>query len=313
MDRTTTSPEFRPMRIWTAAPCAPGLLGVALHRLLHSQRGVAGPDGVVFVGERRPEERHDAVAHHLVDGALVAMDRLHHALQHRVEELPRFLGVAVGEQLHRALEVGEQNGDLLALALQGGLGGEDLLGEVPGRVGVRGWRDVRPVALPARRAPHSPQNFWLVDWARCRRAHGGESGATVPAELLAGRVLMLAGGTVHPWASLVGGPRLARAGQESQCWEAQPCYGTGPLVGWPAASIAAIRERAMPGGGGSSMTRSKPSARELAILTGFQGPEIFWGTDREKPLRSRSEKRRGAAVVVLRATASAAHSACGAR
>ncbi len=116
---------------------AADLLGVALDRLLHPQRGIAGADRVVLVGERRAEERHDPVAHDLVDGALVAVDGLHHALEHGVEELARLLGIAVGEQLHRALEVGEEHGDLLALALQGGLGGEDLLGEVLGGVGLR--------------------------------------------------------------------------------------------------------------------------------------------------------------------------------
>jgi len=64
------------------------------------------------------------------------MDGLHHVLQHRVEELARLLGVAVGEQLHRSLEVSEENRDLLGLALQGGLGGEYLLGEVLGSVGL---------------------------------------------------------------------------------------------------------------------------------------------------------------------------------
>ena len=73
------------------------------------------------MGERRAEQRHDAVAHHLVDGALVAMDGLHHPLEDGIEELARLLGIAVGEQLHRALEVGEEDGDLLALALEGGL------------------------------------------------------------------------------------------------------------------------------------------------------------------------------------------------
>ena len=67
---------------------------------------------------------------HLVDRALVAVHGLHHALEDRVEELARLLGIAVGEQLHRALEVGEQHRDLLALAFERGLGGEDLLGEV---------------------------------------------------------------------------------------------------------------------------------------------------------------------------------------
>ena len=86
--------------------------------LLHPECRVASPHGVVLVGERRAEEGHDAVAHHLVDGAFVAVDGLHHSLEHRVEELARLLGIAVGEQLHGALEVGEEHGDLLALAFQ---------------------------------------------------------------------------------------------------------------------------------------------------------------------------------------------------
>ena len=113
-------------------------LRVLRDRLLHPQRRVARPHRVVLVGERRAEERHDAVAHDLVDRALVAVDGLHHPLEHRVEELPRLLGVAVGEQLHRALEVGEEDRDLLALAFEGGLGVEDAFGEV--LRGVPFWR-----------------------------------------------------------------------------------------------------------------------------------------------------------------------------
>jgi len=66
------------------------------------------------------------------------VDGLHHVLEDGVEELPRLLGIAVGEQLHRSLEVGEEDGDLLALAFESGLGGEDFLGEVLGGVGIRG-------------------------------------------------------------------------------------------------------------------------------------------------------------------------------
>jgi len=36
----------------------------------------------------------------------------------------------VGEQLHRALQIGEEDRDLLALTLKCGLRGEDLLGDV---------------------------------------------------------------------------------------------------------------------------------------------------------------------------------------
>jgi len=91
-------------------------LGVALHRLLHAEGGVAGAHRVILVRERRTEERHYAVAHHLVHGALVAMDRLHHPFEHGVEDLARLLGIAVGEQFHRALEVREEDRHLLALA-----------------------------------------------------------------------------------------------------------------------------------------------------------------------------------------------------
>jgi hypothetical protein len=65
------------------------------------------------------------------------MDRLHHPLEDGVQELPRLLGVAVGEQFHRALQVGEEHGHLLALAFEGDLGGENLLGEMLGSVGLR--------------------------------------------------------------------------------------------------------------------------------------------------------------------------------
>jgi hypothetical protein len=133
------------------------------------------------------------------------------------------LGVAVGQELHRALHIGEQYGDLLAFALQGSLGGENLLGEVLGSVDLGRSKSPRGCTL----AENSPALTAELLTGRIRGAaggaNGGEPGSTVPAELLAGRVLMLAGGTAHARTSPVGGPRLARAGQESQSWEAHPC------------------------------------------------------------------------------------------
>jgi len=117
---------------------AADVLGVALDRLLHPERGVARAHRVVLVRDRSTEQGHDAVAHDLVDRSLVAMDGLHHPFEHGVEELARLFGIAIGEQLHRALEVGEQHGDLLALAFEGALQGEDLLGEVLWSVALRG-------------------------------------------------------------------------------------------------------------------------------------------------------------------------------
>jgi hypothetical protein len=110
------------------------LLGVAADGGLHAERRIARAHRVVLVGQGRAEERHDPVAHHLVHRAFVAVDGLHHPLEDGVEELARLLRITVGEQLHRALEVGEEDGDLLALAFQSGLGGEDFLGQVLGGV-----------------------------------------------------------------------------------------------------------------------------------------------------------------------------------
>jgi hypothetical protein len=46
------------------------------------------------------------------------MHRVHHVAEHRVDDAFGFLGVAISEQLHRALHVREQHRDMLALAFQ---------------------------------------------------------------------------------------------------------------------------------------------------------------------------------------------------
>jgi hypothetical protein len=50
---------------------------------------------MVLVGERRAEQRHDPVAHHLVDGAFVTVDGFHHPFEDWIENLSRLLGIAV--------------------------------------------------------------------------------------------------------------------------------------------------------------------------------------------------------------------------
>ena len=121
IDRTTTSPELSPTRICRGIGVrAPNLARHTARQSAASERGIARADRVVLVSDRRAEQGHDPVAHDLVDRAFVVVDGLHHALQDRIEELARLLGIAVGEQLHRALEVGEEHRDLLALALEGG-------------------------------------------------------------------------------------------------------------------------------------------------------------------------------------------------
>ena len=113
------------------------LVRVEVDPPLHPQRGVAGANRVVLVPDRRPEQRHDPVAHHLVDRALVVVDRLHHALQHRVEALPCLLGITVGQELHGALQICEEDRDLLSLALESRLRVKNPLREMLRRAGLR--------------------------------------------------------------------------------------------------------------------------------------------------------------------------------
>jgi hypothetical protein len=92
---------------------------------------------MVLMGDGGPKQRHNAITQHLVDGPLEAMHGVHQAFEDRVEELAGFLGVALGKQLHGTLQVGEEDGDLLALPLEGAPGREDLFGQVVRGVGER--------------------------------------------------------------------------------------------------------------------------------------------------------------------------------
>src|SRR5262245_10612534 len=60
------------------AMCALNFMRIALHCLLHPQRSVAGSYGVILVSERRSEKRHDPVASHTADSALVTLDGFDH-------------------------------------------------------------------------------------------------------------------------------------------------------------------------------------------------------------------------------------------
>jgi hypothetical protein len=101
--------------------------GMPLDLLLHTQGCVAGAHGMVLVGDRSAEQRHDAIACRLVDGTLIVMNRLHHQRQDRLEKVASLFRVAVGEQFRRALGIGKQHGNLLALAFDCRPGVQDLL------------------------------------------------------------------------------------------------------------------------------------------------------------------------------------------
>ncbi len=94
---------------------------------------------MVFMGNGRSEDRHDAVAQHLVYRAFKAMHSLHHDVDGRIEKFLRLFRVQVGDQLGRVFDVGKADGHLLAFAFQGTAGGEDFLCEMLRCVGD-GWR-----------------------------------------------------------------------------------------------------------------------------------------------------------------------------
>jgi hypothetical protein len=80
---------------------------VAAQLLLHPQRCVERALGMILMGDGRAEQGEDAVAGRLHDVAVVAVHRVDHQLQRRIDDRSRLLGVEVLHQLHRTLDVGE--------------------------------------------------------------------------------------------------------------------------------------------------------------------------------------------------------------
>jgi hypothetical protein len=74
---------------------------------------------------------HDPIAHNVINRALITVHGFHHMPDYSIKEFARFLRIPIGEQFHRPFHVGEQNGNLLAFAFEGGFRVEDLFGEMP--------------------------------------------------------------------------------------------------------------------------------------------------------------------------------------
>ena len=73
---------------------------------------------MVLVRDRCAEQREDAVAGRLHDVPVVAMDRVDHRLERGIDYGAGLLGIEVAHQLSRALDIREERGDGLALALE---------------------------------------------------------------------------------------------------------------------------------------------------------------------------------------------------
>jgi hypothetical protein len=101
------------------------------------ERSVARALRMILVRDRGTEEGHDAVAGVLIHRALEAVYAIGEYLKETVQDLVPLFRIELLGEVHRALHVGEEDGHLLALALEGASRGEDLLGEVLGRVRAR--------------------------------------------------------------------------------------------------------------------------------------------------------------------------------
>ena len=170
---------------------------VVVERPLDAEGGVDGAARMVLVGDRGPEERHDAVAEELVDRALVAVDLGEHEVEGPAHEPVDLLGVEALGQRGEAGDVHEEHRHLFALALERAARGEDLLGQVLRRVGPGrgeliggGARRKRPAALVAE--PVARRVRRLAD-----RAHHLEARAAAAAEAGVSGVRLAAARTGH--------------------------------------------------------------------------------------------------------------------
>jgi hypothetical protein len=99
-----------------AAPAAE-LVAERAQPVAQMQGSETGALSVILVGDRRTEESHDAIAGVLIDGPCVAVHAVVENVEEAIEHLVPFLGTEPLRQVHRVLNVGEQHGDLLVLAL----------------------------------------------------------------------------------------------------------------------------------------------------------------------------------------------------
>src|SRR5262249_28286198 len=114
-----------------------------------------------------------------------------------VHDAVPLLEIEALREVHGALDVGEEDGDLLSLTLEGGLRGEDLLSQVLRGVGAGISVDLvrrrRRQRMPARRAELGRR----ADGVAAARAAAGHRRPTLLAELRGRAVLVLATSTPH--------------------------------------------------------------------------------------------------------------------
>jgi hypothetical protein len=90
---------------------------VAAHLLLHAKCGVQRALRMVLVSNRRAKQRENPVAGRLHDIAVVAMRRIDHQLERRIDYRACFFGIDVLHQIHRAFDIRKQCRHGLALGV----------------------------------------------------------------------------------------------------------------------------------------------------------------------------------------------------
>src|SRR4030095_14541015 len=122
---------------------APHAFGERAELARQIQGGRASALGVVLVGNRGGGEPQHSVAGVLCDGSLVSVNAARKDPEQAIEQAMPFLGIDALRKLHRAHDVGEEDGDQLALAPERALGRENLVDESARRVGARLAGDCR--------------------------------------------------------------------------------------------------------------------------------------------------------------------------
>src|SRR5215813_2952445 len=92
---------------------------------------------MVLMREGRAEKSHDAVTQHLINGSFIAMNRTHHHMQDRINELLSLFGIDSFEQPCRTLDVGKENRHLLPFSFQQVARSQYLLSKVFGKIPIR--------------------------------------------------------------------------------------------------------------------------------------------------------------------------------
>jgi hypothetical protein len=97
------------------------------------------------MGERCPEQRHEAITQELIDGTFVPMDLPEGEFEEPVQQRVHCLRSNAFSNGRRVRQVTEEYGDLFPFAFEGTPGGQNLLGKVFRRVGqgfaclIQGW------------------------------------------------------------------------------------------------------------------------------------------------------------------------------